>query len=418
MLRVLGVLMVLGAAPGWAADGGVAAADPQVVAVAEPAALASAQAAVEQASVGLRASLPPWFRVPWVLGLERWQWLGLPLVLLLALALASLSSRLTTRLLVRLAARTSTEHDDAIVKNLRGPVRLLWFGLFGQLGLQLLSLPDSGELWGGRLFRVLLALGFFWAVSRAVTTWTQGYLASERAAARPGSKALVSLVGRITQLAVVAFASLATLAELGFSVTSVLAGLGIGGIALALGAQKTLENLFGAFALAVDQPFREGDFVKVEDFVGTVEQIGLRSTRIRTLDRTVISVPNGKLADMRLETFAMRDRFRLHAFLGLTYGTTAAQIRAIRDGVEAVLRAHPKIWPDAVSVRFGAFADFSLNVEVMCWFLVKDFDEFKEVREEVLLAFMEVVEKNGSSFAFPTRTVHLVHEPAPDPQPR
>jgi MscS family membrane protein len=211
----------------------------------------------------------------------------------------------------------------------------------------------------------------------------------------------------------VAFASLAILSELGVSVTSALAGLGIGGIALALGAQKTLEHLLGAFAIAIDQPIREGDFVKIEDFVGTVEAIGLRSTRVRTLDRTIISVPNGKLADMRLETFAARDRFRLATTIGLTYGTTAAQVRQVRDGLEQVLRQHPQIWPDVVSVRFGAFADYSLNVDVVCWFLVKDFEEFKRVREEVLLSFMEVVEKAGCSFAFPTQTVHLVREPTP-----
>jgi MscS family membrane protein len=375
-------------------------------------ALEQAAEVVTEASLDLRSHLPPWFRHRWLWGLERWQWLGVPLMLLLSLALAALLSRLSTRLLARLAERSETPTDDEVATRLAGPLRLLWFGLLGSLSLQFLSLPETGEAWGSRLFRVLLGLGFFWAVARAVDTWTTRYVVSEHAAARPGSKALANLVGRITQFAVVAFAALATLSELGFSVTSVLAGLGIGGIALALGAQKTLENLFGAFALAVDQPIREGDFVKIDDFTGTVEAIGLRSTRIRTLDRTIVTVPNGKLADMRLETFAARDRFRLHTTLGLTYGTTAGQLRQVRDGLERVLRAHPKIWPDTVSVRFGAFADFSLNVEVMCWFLVKDFEEFKLVREEVLLQFMEVVEEAGSGFAFPTRTVHLVQATA------
>lgn len=407
---------VLGAAPAWAEaaapDAGIGEPLPG-----QSVALAKANSALVEASVGLRGSLPPWFREHWLLGLDRWQWLGLPAVLLLSLALATLLARVTTQLLARLAARTDTRVDDAVVSQLAGPARLLWFGFIGDLSLQTLALPASAESWGSRLFRVLLVLGFFWGVARAITTWTGQYVVSDAAAQRPGTRALVNLVGRVTQLAVIAMAALATLSQLGFSVTSALAGLGIGGIALALGAQKTLEHLFGAFALAVDRPFCEGDFVRIEDFVGTVETIGLRSTRIRTLDRTIISVPNGKLADMRLETFATRDRFRLHTFLGLTYGTTAAQVRQVRDGLEAVLRAHPKIWPDAVSVRFGQFADFSLNVEVMCWFLAKDFEEFKQIREEVLLQFMEVVEKAGSSFAFPTRTVHLVQEPAPAARP-
>ncbi len=148
--------------------------------------------------------------------------------------------------------------------------------------------------------------------------------------------------------------------------------------------------------------------MKVEEFVGTVEEIGLRSTRIRTLDRTLISIPNGKLADMRLESFSARDRMRLAAMVGLVYDTTAAQMRQVLEGLERVLREHPRIWPDAVVVRFSALGASSLDIEVMAWFQTSDWGEFQLMRQDVLLSFMDVVEKAGTSFAFPTRTVHLV----------
>jgi hypothetical protein len=125
------------------------------------------------------------------------------------------------------------------------------------------------------------------------------------------SRSLLSLGARIGKVALGIMALVAVISELGYPVTSLIAGLGIGGLAFALASQKTVENLFGAFSIGVDQPFCEGDFIKVEDFSGTVEAIGLRSTRIRTLDRTLITVPNGKLAEMRIETFAVRDRIRL-----------------------------------------------------------------------------------------------------------
>jgi MscS family membrane protein len=193
----------------------------------------------------------------------------------------------------------------------------------------------------------------------------------------------------------------------------VLAGLGIGGLALAFGAQKTVENLFGSVSLAIDQPFRIGDFVKVEDFVGTVEDIGLRSTRFRTLDRTVVCIPNGKLSDQRLESFEVRDRMRLAATIGLTYGTTQDQMKAVLEGFERVLREHPKVWPDAVVVKFKEFAASSLDIEIMAWFDVPTWADFQVCRQEVLLSFMGVVEAAGASFAFPTRTVHLVQDAAP-----
>jgi MscS family membrane protein len=178
-------------------------------------------------------------------------------------------------------------------------------------------------------------------------------------------------------------------------------------LALALAAQKTVENLFGAFSIGVDQPFREGDFVKIEDFVATVEAVGLRSSRFRTLDRTLITIPNGKLAEMRLESFTARDRLRLATTIGLVYDTTASQMREVLAGFERVLRAHPKFWPDAVVVRFREFAASSLDVEIMAWFQTSDWGEFQLIRQEVLLQFMDVVERADTSFAFPTRTIQL-----------
>ena len=127
-------------------------------------------------------------------------------------------------------------------------------------------------------------------------------------------------------------------------------------------------------ALAIDQPLRVGDLVKVEDFVGTVEDIGLRSTRFRTLDRTVVSIPNGKLADQRLESFQLRDRMRLATTVGLTYATTRQQMQAVLAGFERVLRSHPRIWADAVIVKFKEFGSSSLDIEVMAWFEVPTWD--------------------------------------------
>ena len=203
-------------------------------------------------------------------------------------------------------------------------------------------------------------------------------------------------------------AVVAVLADLGYPVASLLAGLGVGGLALALAAQKTVENLFGSLSIGVDQPFRVGDFVRIEDTtLGTVEQVGLRSTQIRTLDRTVISLPNGKLADLKIETFAPRDRYRLHTVIGLVYSTKAAQVRAIAAELESILRAHPGVFPEGAIVTLQGFGASSLDVEVEIGFVAKDFDEFRRLRQEVLLQLLEAVERGGSSLAFPTRTVHL-----------
>jgi MscS family membrane protein len=337
-----------------------------------------------------------------------WQWLMFPILAAFAWVLGLSLSRLVRIALAGVTARTHARWDDALLSRMAGP--LTWVGMVGVFaaGVSLLALHPSAAAISQRLLRVLFLGSVFWMLARCVDVAAQ--VASSSAwGSRAAAGSLVKLGARISKVGVVVLAVIALLSAWGYSVASLLAGLGIGGLAVALAAQKTVENLFGAFSIGMDQPFREGDFVKIEDFVGTVEQIGLRSTRIRTLDRTVISLPNGKLADMRLESFSARDRIRLSCTLRLVYDTTPAQMRTIVAELERALRAHSKIWPDAVVVRFVGLGDYSLNVDVMAWFLTTDWNEFQGFRQELLLQFMEIVQQAGSTFALPTQTLHLAN---------
>jgi MscS family membrane protein len=352
----------------------------------------------------------PLLRTGWG-GLAYWQWLALPGWLALAWFAGWALGRITRRMVGPLVARTRTEADDMLLRRFSGPLTLLWTLAVCRVTLPLLSLLPRPEALMHEIFGAVLVLLVFWGALRAVDLLADMVNRSSWAAARSGTKALLPLASRIVKVVVGALAIVAVFAKLDYPIASLLAGLGIGGLAVALAAQKSFENLIGAFAIGADQPFREGDFVRVEDFVGTVEAIGLRSTRFRTLDRTVITIPNGKLADMRLETLAARDRLRLACTLGLTYGTSEAQIREILEGLRTILAEHPKTWKDNIMVRFVGFGASSLDLEIMVWFATSDWNEFVALREDVLLAFMGVVERAGSSFAFPTRTVHLVRDP-------
>jgi MscS family membrane protein len=337
-----------------------------------------------------------------------WQWLALPILLLAAWGIALPLSRITRAALGRLGARTSTLPKDAVVGRLGGPITLAWAVAAAYCLLPWLGLLAPAEASVHAFLHTVLLLAFFWSLLRSIDVLDGVIRRSAWAREHPAARTLVPLGARTLKVAIVAMAAIAVISELGYPVASLVAGLGLGGLALALAAQKTVEHLFGSFSIGVDQPFREGDFVRIEDFVGTVEGIGLRSTRFRTLDRTLISIPNGRLADMRIESFTARDRMRLSCTIGLVYGTTAAQMRRVLEGLEGVLRRHPRIWPDAVVVRFREFGASSLDIEIMAWFMTPEWGEFQLIRQEVLLQFMEVVEGAGTSFAFPTRTVHLV----------
>ena len=355
----------------------------------------------------LRPHLPDWLLFPLPGGAELWQALLAIAAIPLAWVLALLVLRPILAIVARLAGNTSSTLDDQLVATLRGPGRLLVAGLLLRPAWGILEVPEAQGKALKTGLSALVVLALFWGALRAITLLFDRATASAGALARPGARPLLAVAARAARVAVVALGGLTALSELGYPVGSLLAGLGLGGLAFALAAQKTVENLFGAVSLAVDQPFREGDFVRVEDFVGHVELIGMRSTRFRTLDRTLIAIPNGKLADSRLESFAARDRLRLACTVQLVYQTTAAQLRQVLEGLERVLRAHPKIWPEAVVVRFKELGASSLDIEVMAWFQTSDWGEFQLIRQDVLISFMEVVEKVGSSFAYPTQTVHL-----------
>jgi MscS family membrane protein len=334
-----------------------------------------------------------------------WQWIALVLLAAVALVVGRILSRLATPFAHRLVAKTPSRWDDAVLARVGGPfAAALSLALFASgLTFLALTIPASESVY--RLIRAGYFVLFFWALWRLIDVVRDVVAASYWAHTSGSSRALVPLASRVFKVLVLAIAVVAVLSMLGYPVASLVAGLGLGGLAFALGAQKTLENLFGAFAIGADQPFREGDFVRIDDFSGTVERIGLRSTRIRTLDRTLITVPNGKLADSRVESLSARDRLRLSTTIGLVYETTASQLREVLDGFEGVLRAQPLIWPEGVVVQFRQFAPSSLEIEVMAWFHTSDVEQFRKIRQDVLLQFMDVVEKAGTSFSFPKPSV-------------
>lgn len=362
--------------------------------------------------------LPGPLRQEGPLGLAWWQWIGCVVLLALAFVLGHLIAALGRWLLSRLVKRSVVTWDDELLDRTTRPGRWLCSMIVARLALPLLQLHATAHEVGKDILHAGIGLGFMRITIAAIGVGVDHLSRASWAATRPASRGLLRLGGRIATVTVVIIVLIATLAGFGLPVASLLAGLGIGGIALAFGAQKTVENLFGAFALGMDQPLREGDFVKVEDSVlGTVEAIGLRSTRIRTLDRTIVTLPNGRISEMRIETYAMRDRIRMHVKIGLVYATTATQLRTVLTGFEETLRDHPDVWKDEVVVRLEALGDSGMVIEVMAWLVTTDFGVFRTWRQEILLAFLDVIERAGTCLAYPTQTLH-VQSSAPPPPPR
>jgi MscS family membrane protein len=234
-------------------------------------------------------------------------------------------------------------------------------------------------------------------------------LMAERAAAanRTTVLAMIPLGRKAAKVLLGLMAAIGLLQGIGFNVTGIVAGLGVGGLAVALAAQRTVENLFGGVTLTMDQPVRVGEFCRWGDKLGTVEDVGLRSTRIRTLDRTVITVPNSVISQVEIENYARRDKVRLHTVIGVRYETSPDQLRHVLIEIRKLLAAHPMIDPDPARVRFVGFGASSLELEIFAYVRTSDFNEFLKVREDVYLRIMDVVNSSGTGFAFPSQTLYL-----------
>ena len=226
----------------------------------------------------------------------------------------------------------------------------------------------------------------------------------------PSGLSVILFLERAAKIALVIFGIIAILSTFGIDITTGLAALGIGGIALALGAQKTVENFVGSVTLIADRPIRVGDFCRVGQITGTIEKIGIRSTNIRTLDRTLVTIPNGLFSSETIENFAFRDKFRMISTLNFRYESSPDQIRYLLAEFRKILYSHPKVYEEPSRVRFVNFGAHSLDIEIFAYIVADNNNEFLEIREDIMLRIMEVVKQSGTGFAFPSQTLYFAKD--------
>lgn len=297
-------------------------------------------------------------------------------------------------------------------KILRPPIRLLILALVIQWLLSKVGLSLLSRQFWSILALVIAICACAWLLVLA-NGWAERFILGRlQNRALSGSAAVLRLARRMIDGVVLFAALLFTLYHFGVNPTAAFAGLGVGGIAVALAAQKTLENVIGGISLVADQAIHVGDTLKLGETVGTVESVGLRSTRIRTMDRTMVIIPNGQIATMSLETLSARDTFWFHPMVGLRYETTPAQIRAIVTGVSNLLREQSGVDSTSVRVRLLRLGAFSLDVDVFAYVSAKDWNHFLEIQEELLLRIMETVQQTGAEIAFPSQTMYLATDSA------
>lgn len=257
----------------------------------------------------------------------------------------------------------------------------------------------------------IAATGAFWVMSRA---FFETVIVDPRRTNRSLDDSFIRLVGQIIGfiggVLILGYGA----HELGVPVLSMIAGFGIGGIAVALAVRPTLENLIGGFTLFLDKPVRVGDYCTFGDQSGTVENIGVRSTQLRAIDRTQISIPNAQFADMQIVNWAKCDTMLINEILGLRFETDAEQMRYVLAKIREMLHSHPRIEAETIRVRFVGYGESTKNVDLRIYAKTREWNDFYSIREDVLLRIDDIVEASGTGFAFPSQTLYWSSDPGLD----
>ena len=328
------------------------------------------------------------------LGIRLWQWIGLAALLGAAWLASRLFRRMVTPLVRWVLARRPTL-DGEVVHEAAGPLCLaIAIGVFAA-GVRFLDLPLRVERGLEGVEKALAIVAVTWLLLRLLDALVSRFERRLDGSRHIRTVASVPLGRRTLKVFVAVVAFVSALQNFGFNVTGIIAGLGVGGLAVALAAQKTVENLFGSVSLVADQPVRVGDMCRFGDTVGTIEDIGLRSTRVRTLDRTVVTIPNAQFSTLALENLSRRDRMPVRATVALPHNTSAERVRQVLAALHDMLVAQPAVDAPSAHSRFVRMQAQALEIELFAYVHSARWEEFVEIREQIFLRALEVVGESG-----------------------
>lgn len=353
----------------------------------------------------LNRYLPEWSRAT-VFLYPTWKWLALLAAVFITWLFRRIF-RLALAIAEKVAARSPARWDDRILHAIVNPSALAGSALVWFACIQFIGFSGNSLAVFTIITKMLLGYGFVWAAYNFTDFFIEYSDFLLTRAGKPVQQNLMHLFHRFLKLTVVVLGFLFFFQNLGINVMSVLAGLGLGGLAFALAAKDTCANFFGSVMILLDQPFQVGDWIKVGSEEGTVEEIGFRSTRIRTFYNSVVSLPNSKVANENIDNLGRREFRRVRAFFGVTYDTPPEKMERFVDGIKEIVLQNEFTRKDYFHVCFNAYKDSCLEVMLYCFLRVPDWGEELKQREQIFLQVYRLADSLGISFAFPTQTLHI-----------
>jgi MscS family membrane protein len=316
--------------------------------------------------------------------------------------------------LARQTQRTNVRWDDDLVRLLPGPIAALvqiglWYCAAVLLALPREPLDIHQFILQG--LEVALAVALLWIFFRLIDVLGAALARVSRRTESRLDDQFVPLVRKTLKVIISVTVGVMVVQELGYSVSSLIASLGVGGLALALAAKDTVANVFGSVVVFTDQPFQVGDWIEVEGVEGTVEEVGFRTTQIRRFDNSSVTLPNATFSSQPIINHSRRPQRRITMDIRLTYDTGSQQMQQLLDDLRRLLKHHPGIDQGFHFVNFTAFGESSLELQLYCFTSTTVWTDFLDIREQLLLRIMELVQSHGLQMAFPTRTIHMSQTP-------
>jgi MscS family membrane protein len=354
----------------------------------------------------LQPLLPNFFFERYFFELHLWQWLVLFAAAVLAYFLSYGSARMTVYMVRRTLLKRTAGIDRQSLRRVFTPLRSLYLVAIIAIFVPFLGLSTAPGLIVKRCLELAAIAAFTWLAFRIFDVAMDAFARQLIEKGRVNIVITMPLFRRAGKIAFGLLGAVMALKIVVDDITVIVAYLSVFGVALALASQKTLENLFGGLMLILDQPIRVGQECKFGTQQGTVEDIGLRTTRIRTQERSIVAVPNGEFSQMQIENLSRRDRIRFLTTFGLRYETTPDQLRAVLIAIREILYAHPKVDREPARVRFVNFGSQSLDIEISAYVLTSVNHEYLAVKEDIFLRIMDVVHASGTAFAIPSQVVY------------
>jgi MscS family membrane protein len=320
-------------------------------------------------------------------------------------------TKIVVNVLKKIASKTETSFDDSLIDIVEGPLRMLIIIIGFYIAFTTLKLPENASILIRHIINSLFIFAIFRGIYKAESLIEKGI---ENFFGKKDYELIINFlpfISKFLKITIVIFGAIFIVQEWGYNVGALITGLGIGGVAVALAAKDTLANLFGSIMILIDRPFKIGDWIIVNDIEGIVEDIGFRSTRIRTFGKALVSVPNSIVATTAITNWSMRDRRRINFSIGVTYSTSVEKLSKAVTEINSMLLNHPEIHDDPLMVYFTDFKASSLDIFIYCFAKTSDWAKYLEIKQDVNIKIMEVLENLNINFAFNSMSVYIEKTP-------